>query len=134
MPKLSPNTEYAVVGVLLSLLIAVLYAAVPVLLVKGIIPADMRWIAGVLLAAPFLALHYMVYRLMRRSDEFLRTVIAKRLIVTTLLMLPATAVYGLAQTFANGPVIPITFAAPVFWVAFAIVCLLVHGSRVPTSE
>lgn len=134
MPKLSPNTEYVVVAVVLSALIAVLYATVPVLLVKGMIPDDMRWIAGALLAAPFLAMHYMVYRLMRRSDEFLRTVIAKRLIVTTLLMLPATLVYGLTQTFTNGPVIPITFAAPVFWVVFAIVCLFVHGSRVPTSE
>ncbi|MFM9865617.1 MAG: hypothetical protein ACKVRO_18650 [Micropepsaceae bacterium] len=134
MPKLTPNTEYAVVGVLLSVLMAVLYATVPVLLVKGMIPEDMRWIAGALLGAPALALHYMVYRLMRRSDEFLRTVIAKRLIVTTLLMLPATAIYGLAQTFAHGPVIPITFAAPVFWVVFAIVCIFVHGSRVPASE
>jgi predicted outer membrane lipoprotein len=133
MPKLSPNTEYAVVGVLLSLVIAVLYATIPVLLVKGMIPADMRWIAGALLAAPFVVLHYMVYRLMRRSDEFLRTVIAKRLIVTTLL-LPATTLYGLSQTFAHGPVIPITFAGAVFWVIYAIVCLFVHGSRVPTSE
>jgi hypothetical protein len=129
MPKLSPNTEYAVVGVLLSLAIAVLYAIVPVLLVKGIIPPDMRWMAGALLGVPFLALHYMVYRLMRRSDEFLRTVIAKRLIVTTLLMMPATAIYGLAQTFAHGPVIPITYAAAVFWVIYAIVCLFVTTSR-----
>ena len=134
MKKLSPNTEYAVVGLILSLLIAVFYSTVPVLLVKDIIPSDMRWIAVVLLAAPFLALHYMVYRLMLRSDEFLRMVIAKRLIVTTLLVMPGTLAYGLTQSFVHAPVISITFVAPIFWVVYAIVCLFVKGSQVPTSE
>ena len=87
-----------------------------------------------LVAAPFLALHYMVYRLMLRSDEFLRMVIAKRLIVTTLLVMPGTLAYGLTQSFVHAPVISITFVAPIFWVVYAIVCLFVKGSQVPTSE
>ena len=133
MPKVSSNSEYAVLGLILALLLVILYFTVPVFLEKDYLPADVRWI-GVLLAVPFLALHYMVYRLMRRSDEFLRTVMAKRLIVTTLLVMPLTGAYGLAQSFLHAPVIPITFAAVVFWVIYAIVCLFVRSSRVPTFE
>lgn len=129
MQKLPSDTKLSIIMVALALALAACLAFVTLGVASGRIPPEQRWLWGALPALPILGMHYVAFYILWRADEFIRTLVAKRLTIATLVFLSAVTVYGFVQFYAKWPAPPILFLAPAFWITFSIVCLFVTTSR-----
>lgn len=136
MQKLTPNIEFAVASVILSVLWALAVSAVAFEAAGVGRPMldSMPWLRVAVYAFPVIGMHYMAYRYLRRTDEFVRALVAKRFVVTTLIVLSGTMIYGIAQFVAKVPTVSVYWVAPAFWTTFAIMGLFIRGSRIASRE
>ncbi|MEQ1753388.1 MAG: hypothetical protein ABL973_04580 [Micropepsaceae bacterium] len=130
----SPNIEF----LFLSILLALLWAATVTLVAldsAGVwqLPAA-EWLRVALFALPVFGMHVLVFHYLRRTDEFMRAIAAKNFILTTLIVLSTTMVYGIAQLVAEVPAVSMYWVAPVFWSVYVVLTFLVRGSRFSASE
>jgi hypothetical protein len=92
-------------------------------------PAPALW-GLALLPAGSVALQFaLAYRLIARQDEYIRAIIAKRMIAATGLTITVAVLAGVAMQFLGVPLVPIWLVYPVFWGAFGIVTPFIRTSR-----
>ena len=63
------------------------------------------------------------------SDEFVRTLAAKRFIVTTGIILASVSAWGLMEMHAHAPHLPSVLIVPLFWVVWAAVSPFIRTSH-----
>lgn len=93
------------------------------------IGAGAAWVLAAAVAAPVAGQIWAVLAWMRDSDEFVRTVAAKRFILAAGAVIAAFSAWGFAETYAGAPHAQGWLIYPLFWAAFALVTPLVRTSR-----
>lgn len=91
-----------------------------------------RWLVIVAALAPGLAVSaqlWVVLRYFRESDEFVRTLLAKRFIAATLLVFSGATIYGFLETYAGAPHPPLWLLYPAFWATFGLVSPFLQTTR-----
>ena len=135
MRKLPPNLEFLVASVILATLWALAASLIALEASGAWRPLQQTpWLRVGIYALPVLGMHYLAYRYLRRTDEFIRALAAKRFIVTALVVLSASMIYGIAQMLASVPAISLYWVAPAFWTIFAFSGLFIRGSRIARAE
>ncbi|KAK0360902.1 hypothetical protein LTR94_025537 [Friedmanniomyces endolithicus] len=76
------------------------------------------WVLAMALSAPVIGQLWATLSLMRESDEFLRGVMAKQVIVTTGLTMAVAVFWGFGETLAGAPHLPSWLIYPLFWAIF----------------
>jgi hypothetical protein len=66
---------------------------------------------------------------MERSDEFLRTLMAKRFIAATGLIYAASTVWGFLELYAGAPDFPLYLVFTAFAVAYSLVTPFIKSTR-----
>lgn len=87
------------------------------------------WALAAAVTAPIIGQIWATLSLMRESDEFVRTVIAKRFILAAGLAMAVATFWGFGESFADAPHVPAWFIYPLFWAAFGLATPLVRSSR-----
>lgn len=87
------------------------------------------WAFALVVAAPVIGHIWAFLVWMRDSDEFLRTLAAKRFIVATGVMLAITSTWGFMELYAKAPHISAAMVYPLLWAAFAGVTPFIRTSH-----
>ena len=72
---------------------------------------------------------FVTLRLMARTDEFMRAMMAKRFIIAAGLTFAAATIWGFLETFADWPHLPLYVVYMAFWFFFGLVSPFVKSSR-----
>ncbi|MGC1479762.1 MAG: hypothetical protein WA771_04610 [Chthoniobacterales bacterium] len=108
------------------------YVAINVAAIAGVFD-DLRQpgalIFALAVAAPIVGQLWATLVLLRDSDEFLRTILAKRFIVASGIVMAFFSVWGLAEVYAQAPHLPAILLYPSFWLAFGMVTPLIRTSH-----
>jgi len=87
------------------------------------------WAFALIVAAPIIGHIWAFLVWMRDSDEFVRTLAAKRFIVATGVTLAITSVWGLLELYAKAPHISAAMVYPLLWAAFGTVTPFIRTSH-----
>ena len=88
-----------------------------------------RYVAAVAPSLPIGGVIWAVLALIGRSDEYVRTVMAKRFIVATGGMMFLCTAWGFLETYAGVPHIDLWIVFPLFWLVFGLVSPFIRSSR-----
>ena len=84
---------------------------------------------ALLLAASVAGQFYAAYRLVARQDEYVRGIIAKRMIAAAGLTITAAVLVGTAEQFLGLRDLPMWLVYPFFWGAFGMVTPFISDTR-----
>lgn len=87
------------------------------------------WVFSLVVAAPVIGHIWSYLVWMRDSDEFLRTLTAKRFIVATGVTLAVTSVWGFMELYAKAPHISAAMVYPLLWASFGITAPFIRTSH-----
>lgn len=87
------------------------------------------WAAALVPSIAIAGQLWVTLRLMRRQDEFLRLVMARRFIAAATLAFIVATAWGFLETYANLSHLPGWLIYPLFWLAFGLVSPFMRGSR-----
>jgi hypothetical protein len=107
---------------------AVAVFGVPTAIEQHLITGPAIYVAAMLPSIPIAAIMWAVIRLMARSDEYVRAITAKRMILATGLCFFLSSAWGFIETYAPGPHIPLWMVFPIFWGCFGVVSPFVKTS------
>lgn len=109
------------------------YVAVNVAAIFGafdpIIHTPKAWALAAVVAAPVIGQLWATLSLMQESDEFVRTVIAKRFILAAGLAMAIATAWGFGESYADAPHQPAWLIYPLFWFCFGLVGPFARTSR-----
>lgn len=80
-------------------------------------------------ALPVAGMVAALVKLMERSDEFMRAVLAKRFIVASGLVYCLCTGWGFLELYAGAPDFPLFLVFPAFWGALGVVTPFIRSSR-----
>jgi putative oxidoreductase len=108
------------------------YVAVNIAAITGAFD-DMKppgtWAFALVVAAPVIGHIWAFLVWMRDSDEFLRSLAAKRFIVAAGVALAVTSIWGFMELYAKAPHISAAMVYPLLWAAFGIVTPFIRTSH-----
>lgn len=87
------------------------------------------WLFGLAVAVPIAAHIWAVLSLMRESDEFLRSLLARRFIVASGTAMALFCGWGFLESYARAPHAPGWLIMPVFWAVFGAVSPFIQTTR-----
>lgn len=87
------------------------------------------WGFSLVVAAPIIGHIWSYLVWMRDSDEFVRTLAAKRFIVATGVTLAITSIWGFMELYAKAPHVSPAMVYPLLWAAFGIVTPFIRTSH-----
>ncbi len=127
---MSPQAEYVrsvAVWMTLYVILIVVISWTP--LGEQLLAGPLVYPVAALPALPIIMVMLAMLRLMRRSDEFVRALLAKRFVVAVALDFAGCAVWGFLESFAKAPHAPLWMVFPAFWFCFGIISPFVKDSR-----
>lgn len=92
-------------------------------------PAEAMIVLALLPGLAIVAHVFVVLQLMRRADEFVRAVTAKRFIVAAALTFAAATVWGFLELYAGVPDAPLYLIYAAFWGFYGLVTPILRTSR-----
>lgn len=95
----------------------------------GLIARPWLYLLAVAPAAPVSGMLLAVLRLMTRSDEFVRSLLAKRFVLAAGIVFALGTAWGFLEMYAGVPDFPLYLILPAFWAAFGLVSPLVRTTR-----
>jgi hypothetical protein len=108
------------------------YTAINVAAITGAFD-DMRspgtWGFALSVAAPVIGHIWAALAFMRDSDEFVRSLMAKRFIIASGVAMALFCAWGFMETYARAPHVPGWMLFPVFWAAFGVVSPFVRTTH-----
>lgn len=87
-----------------------------------------NWLAAWTPAVPIAGVMWALLAYMRDSDEFVRALTAKRLVVALLLTQVLCSVWGFLEVYAGAQHVELYMVVPIFWAAYGAVCPFVRSS------
>jgi len=81
-------------------------------------PDSALWALALVPAATVLIQTFMAYNLISKQDEFVRALIAKRMLAATGATITVVVAYGPFQQLLNAPEVPAWVVYPLFWGLF----------------
>lgn len=109
------------------------YVAINIAAISGAfddIGAAAAWVLAAAVAAPVAGQIWALLVWMAQSDEFVRTLAAKRFIIAAGVTIGLFAAWGFAESYAAAPHVAGWLIYPLFWGVFGLVSPLVRTSRV----
>jgi len=87
------------------------------------------WALSLVVAAPVIGHIWAFLVWMRDSDEFVRTLAAKRFVVASGLTIAIASMWGFMEIYASATHVPAAMVYPLLWAAFALVSLFIRTSH-----
>lgn len=87
------------------------------------------WVLAAALSAPVMGQLWATLSLMRESDEFVRAVMARQVIVATGLTFATAVFWGFGETLAGAPHIDSWLIYPLFWFFFGVTAPFIRTTR-----
>ena len=87
------------------------------------------WAFSLVVAAPVIGHIWTFLIWMRDSDEFVRTLAAKRFIVATGVTLAIASIWGFMELYAKAPHVSAAMVYPLLWAAFGLVSPFIRTSH-----
>jgi hypothetical protein len=87
-----------------------------------------NWIAAWTPAIPIAGVMWALLAYMRDSDEFVRALTAKRLVVALLVTQVLCSVWGFLEVYAGAPHVELYLVVPIFWGTYGAICRFVCSS------
>lgn len=87
------------------------------------------WVFSLVVAAPVIGHIWAFLVWMRDSDEFVRSLAAKRFIAATGVALAIASIWGFMELYAKAPHISAAMVYPLLWAAFAAVTPFIRTSH-----
>ena len=133
MSRWKSGTEADRKYVIRTMAFTIPYVAVNMAAIFGafdeIIGKPAAWALAAVVAAPVLGWIWSILVLMRDSDEFVRTLLAKRFVVSAGIAMAIASFWGFAESYANAPHIPNWMIFPLFWACFGVVTPFIRTSH-----
>jgi len=93
-------------------------------------PQPMLWALALFPAATVIVQTFMAYRLISKQDEFVRALIAKRMLIATGATITVAVGYAPFQQLLGAPEIPLWLIYPLFWGLFGMLSSFIrNGGR-----
>lgn len=108
------------------------YSAINVAAILGAfdtLKAPGTWVLALAVAAPIVGQLWATLRLLEDSDEFIRALLAKRIILASGAAIAIASVWGFMESYADAPHIPAWIVFPLFWAAFGVISPFVRSTR-----
>jgi len=124
-----PTTRYVV----RTMLIMGVYIAINLAAIAGLfdhVNQAGQVVLALGVAVPVACQIWAVLPWLRDSDEFFRTMTAKRFLAATGLTIAVASAWGFQELYAQAPHISAAMIYPLFWAAFALVTPFVRSTRV----
>ena len=125
----SPDRRY----VFRTLFFMAIYAALNIGAIVGVFDAwigtPAGWVLALAVALPLAGQIWALLRLVADSDEYLRVIWAKRVILSAGIAMVICSLWGFGETYANAPRMQAWLIFPLFWVVSAVVWPFVRSSR-----
>lgn len=93
-----------------------------------LLTAPWNWAAAWTPSIPIAGVMWAVLRYMRDSDEFVRALTARQVVIATFLTQVACSAWGFLEIYAGAPRVPLYMVVVVFWAVFGAVKALVRRS------
>ena len=91
--------------------------------------APATWAFALIVSAPVIGHLWAVLVWLRESDEFVRGIAVKRLIVGTGITLARASAWGFLELYAHAPHVSSAMVLPLFWLSFAAVTPFIRTSH-----
>ncbi|GGK05104.1 hypothetical protein [Pseudomonas matsuisoli] len=118
---------------LYSMFFTLLYVAIHLLAIVGVFDAIIGhaagWFLAIAAALPVAGWLWVTLRIMDSSDEYLRALMGRRLLLAVGLTMTVLSVWGFGESYANAPHLPVFLACPLLFLAFAVVSPFVRQTR-----
>lgn len=95
----------------------------------GLLRGSLVYPAAIAPALPIAGFLWTVLRFMNRSDEYVRSVLAKTYVIAIHVTLFLCVAWGFLETYADAPHPPLYWTFMIFWVAVAVVGRFIRTSR-----
>ncbi|MDA8457190.1 hypothetical protein M4R22_20730 [Acidovorax sp. GBBC 3334] len=128
-PSSSPSRRYALRTALFMAVYSLLHIAAIVGAFDAWIGTSAGWWLALAVALPIAGQVWALMRLIADSDEYLRALWAKRVILSAGIVLVVCTVWGFGETYANAPGMKAWLVLPLFWAVSAVVWPFVRSSR-----
>jgi hypothetical protein len=110
-------------------LYVVLVIAVPVLIKVYHIKGALLLGLSALPALPLLAMISVMGRYLLETDEYMRALQTKRMMVALAALLGACSIYGFVEVFANAPHLPVFMIFPAFCALWGVTCAIIRTAK-----
>lgn len=87
------------------------------------------YVLALVVVAPIIGQLWATLRLLEESDEFVRGLMAKRMILASGLAIAGASAWGFMESYADAPHLPAWLVYPLFWGCFGLVSPFVRSSR-----
>lgn len=87
------------------------------------------WALAAVVTAPVIGQIWATMALMRESDEYVRSLIAKQFILASGLAMAIATLWGFGESFAGAAHVPAWMIYPLFWACFGLVAPFVRSTR-----
>lgn len=125
----SPHWRYAVRTALFMAIYALFHVAAIFGAFDAWIGTPAGWVLALAVALPIAGQVWALMRLIADSDEYLRALWAKRVVLSAGIVLVVCTLWGFGETYANAPGLKAWLVFPLFWAVSAIVWPFVRSSR-----
>ncbi|MBN9318151.1 MAG: hypothetical protein BGN86_13240 [Caulobacterales bacterium 68-7] len=108
------------------------YVAVNVAAIFGAfddVKAPGSYALALIVAAPVIGQLWATLKLIEESDEFVRALMTKRMILASGLAIAAASAWGFMESYAGAPHLPGWLVYPLFWGFFGVVSPFVRSTR-----
>lgn len=125
----SPSRRY----VIRTLVFMAVYAVLNIGAILGVFDAwigtPAGWVLAIAVALPVAGQAWALWRLIVESDEYLRALWSKRVILSAGIVMVMTSAWGFGESYAAAPSLSVMLITPLFWAVSAVVWPLVRSSR-----
>lgn len=125
----SPHWRYAVRTALFMAVYALIHVAAIFGVFDAWIGTPAGWVLALAVALPIAGQVWALMRLIADSDEYLRALWAKRVVLSAGIVLVVCTLWGFGETYANAPGLKAWLVFPLFWAVSAVVWPFVRSSR-----
>jgi len=125
----SPHWRYAVRTALFMAIYALFQVAAIFGAFDAWIGTPAGWVLALAVALPIAGQVWALMRLIADSDEYLRALWAKRVVLSAGIVLVVCTLWGFGETYANAPGLKAWLVFPLFWAVSAVVWPFVRSSR-----
>jgi hypothetical protein len=88
-----------------------------------------RYALALLVAAPIIGQLWTTLKLLGESDEFVRALMSKRMILASGLAIAMASTWGFMESYADAAHLPASLVYPLFWGCFGLVSPFVRNTR-----
>lgn len=128
-PAASPTRRYVVRTALFMALYSLLNMAAIAGIFDAWIGTPVGWGLALAITIPVAGQVWALMRLIADSDEYMRVIWAKRVVLSAGIVMAVSSAWGFGESYAGAPGMQAWLVFPMFWAVSAVVWPFIHSSR-----